>query len=122
MDNTKIVEQLIEGFAKKSTEMMPLDEDIVVISPLSPDKPYRGKEQVTHFFHNLIEKMNIKSTAIEQHITSGHIVCTLWEIIMEPNLKLSIFSYYEIEKGKIKLMKSFYDPRHLLEKFKRTSA
>jgi len=71
MDNTKIVEQLIEGYAKKSTEIMPLAENIVYISPLSPDKLYRGKEQTIKYINNLFQQFNVKEAIIEKHVSSN---------------------------------------------------
>ena len=118
MDNTKIVEQLMKGFAKKSTEIMPLDENIVLISPLSSDKPYRGKEQVINFLNNIFQKIKVKDAVIEKNVTSGNIVCTIWKYILEPNITLHLFSYFETEKGKITVMRNFYDPRPILETFK----
>ena len=117
MDNTKVVDKLIDCYAKKSTKEMPFDENIIYTTPLHK-QPLRGKAQVLQHLNKLFDQIEVKKAVVEKHVASGNNVCTLWDYFLEPDLKIPIFVYYELENGKIKLMRTFYDPRPLLEHFK----
>jgi limonene-1,2-epoxide hydrolase len=115
IENITIVETFIQGLALKSTDMMPLADNVLLISPLTPDKIIQGKQQVIDFLNGIFPKFEVVGTKIEKHFTVNNTVCTLWEMTFYPNATLKIFDYLEVKDKKLTVIRPYFDPRPLLD-------
>ena len=114
--NINSVEKFIYGLANKDTSDMPLSEDVILISPLTPNKIYKGKKEMLEFLtKRAFPKLPITGSEIEKHMPVGtNIVITLWTLLLENNIKVPIFDYLEVENGLITKVRPYFDPRPIL--------
>lgn len=115
------VEAFIKGLELKSTDMMPLDDHVILISPLTPDRVIQGKKQMVEFLNSIFPKFEVVRTTIEKHLTMGDTVCTLWEMTFFPNATLKIFDYLEVKNEKLTVIRPYFDPRPLLNILEKAS-
>lgn len=81
-DNINLVEMFLAGLEQKSIEIMPSADDIVLISPLRPELPYRGREAVNTFLKRQVFPSFSKLKAnIERHLVDENAICTLWWLV-----------------------------------------
>lgn len=114
--NIEIVERFIDGLAKKNTTQMPLAENVHLISPLTPEKPYNSKKEMVQFLEEkAFPKLPIIGATIEKHIVDGDVVCTLWRLHLEGGTEIPIFDYFLVKDDHIEVVRPYFDPRPLLK-------
>ena len=72
----RAVEAFLEGLVKSSVDGMPLAPDVILISPLDPANPKRGREQASNFLNLIFPKIPVPAATVERHIVEGEYVAT----------------------------------------------
>lgn len=106
-EQVAVVESYLDCVVRKDFDRLPIAPEYTAESPLTPK--LSGQAAVDYL---RIVARGIKAIRIEQHIVEGHHVATLFEedTVHGP---LPGFSLWEIEGGRIKDVRVFYDARRI---------
>ena len=99
---------------------MPFDPDIVLISPLDPEHPKKGKEQAIEFLKtHVFPKIPVRAAKVKRHIIEGEYAATLWEATFKDardgDVVVRIFDFFRVTDGLIREARFFFDPKPLKE-------
>jgi ketosteroid isomerase-like protein len=116
----RAIEAFLDGLVRSSADTMPFDPDIVLISPLDPEHPKRGKEQAIEFLKTRVfPKIPVRGAKIERHIVEGENAATLWEATFKDarggDVVVRIFDFFRVTDGLIREARFFFDPKPLKE-------
>lgn len=114
----RAVEAFLEGLVKRSVDGMPFAPDIVLISPLDPANPKRGREQAFEFLKTRVfPKIPVRAATVERHIVEGEYVATRWDATFKDatgrDVLVPIFDFFRITDGLIREARFFFDPKPL---------
>ncbi len=106
-ETVAVVESFLDCIASGKLDRLPIAPDLTVESPLTPKL---GGAAAMEYVKAVAA--GTKGIQIVQHIVEGDHVATLTEneII---NGSLSVFSKFQIESGRIKDVRVFYNPRRI---------
>jgi hypothetical protein len=107
-ENVAAVESFLNCLASKELHRMPIDPDLTVESPLIPKL---SGEAAMEYVKAVAAGVN--GIRIFQHIVEGNHVATFLEE-ETINGPLPIFAKFQIEAGRIKDVRVFYDPRRIV--------
>ena len=107
----EVVEAYLDCIRKRDLSDAPFTHDVLFQDPLSVE-PIRGPNHVARFIQAYLPVVN--DVKVIRHIADGNYVATLWRCDTTYG-KLTLFQYFLIEDGKIAELRSFFDPRTVLE-------
>jgi limonene-1,2-epoxide hydrolase len=98
-----VVESFLDCVVRKDFDRLPIAPDYTAQSPLTPKL---SGQAAVDYLRNVAQA--IKAIRIEQHVVEGNRVATLFveDTVHGP---LPVFSLFEIEGGRIKDARVFYD-------------
>lgn len=104
-EKVAVIESFLNCLATKELDRMPIDPELTVESPLMP----KVSGQAARKYVKAVAAA-VKSIQVRQHIVEGEHVATFLE---EETIHgtLPIFAKFQIESGRIKDVRVFYDPR-----------
>jgi len=110
--NIEVVEAYLEGLRKKDLSNVPMGERIRYKSPFT-DEEIEGRHNVIRFLQSYLPA--IQQGKVIRHIAQDEYVATLveWQLTFGV---LTVFTFLRIEQGIITELRSFFDPRELLER------
>ncbi len=106
-EKVAVVEQFLHCMARNQIDRLPIGPDLTVESPLVPK--LSGEAAMDYV---KAVGANMKGIQVVQHIVEGDHVATLTEN-ETINGTLSVFSKFQLESGRVKDLRVFYDPRRL---------
>jgi hypothetical protein len=106
-EQVAVVESFLDCIVRKDFDRLPIAPDYTAQSPLTP----RLTGQAALDYLRVVARA-VSAIRIEQHIVEGHQVATLFEEDTASGT-LSVFSRFQIEEGRIKDVRVFYDPRQI---------
>jgi hypothetical protein len=103
-----VVESFFDCITSGKLDRLPLDPEITFQSPLIPE--LRGEAAARQYLKAVAAA--VKGIRVLCHVVEGDQVATLFE---EETLHgpLQVFAKFEIDSGRIKDVRVFYDPRRL---------
>ena len=106
-EKVAVVESFLDGIASSELDRLPVDPELTVESPLT--QKLSGPAAMEY-----VKAVAAGTTGIQviQHIVEGDYVATLTEN-ETLNGPLSVFSKFQIESGRIKDARVFYDTRQI---------
>ena len=116
----RAIEAFLDGLVKSKSDIMPFDRDIVLISPLDPEHPKKGKEQAIEFLKTRVfPRIPVRGANIERHVVEGEYAATLWEATFKDargsDVVVRIFDFFRVTDGLIREARFFFDPKPLKE-------
>jgi limonene-1,2-epoxide hydrolase len=110
--NIAVVEAYLEGLQKQDLSEVPIADGILYQNPLTGE-PIEGKHNVIRFLQAFLPA--IQRANVVQHVAQDEHVASLveWETTFGV---LTVFHYIRIEEGIITELRSFFDPREMLER------
>ncbi len=106
-EKVSVVESFLDCIASGKLDRLPIAPELTVESPLTPK--LSGEAAIEYV---KAVAAGTKAIQIVQHIVEGDYVATLSEN-ETINGSLSVFSKFQIESGRIKDARVFYNPRQL---------
>ncbi len=106
-EQVAVVESFLDCIVRKDFDRLPIAREYTAQSPLTPK--LTGQAALDYL---RVVARAVNSIRIEQHIVEGDQVATLFEEDTA-NGTLPVFSRFQIEKGRIKDVRVFYDPRRI---------
>lgn len=102
-----VVESYLDCVVRKEFDQLPVSSDYTAESPMTPKL---GGDPAVQYLRAVAA--GVKSIRIKQHIVEGDYVATFFEedTIYGP---LPVFARFQIESGRIKDVRVFYDPRQI---------
>ncbi len=107
-EKVAVVESFLNCMAGNELDRLPIDPEFTVESPLLPK--LSGQAAMEY-----VKAVSASTTGIRvvQHIVEGDYVATLTEN-ETINGSLPVFAKFQIESGRIKDVRVFYDPRRIV--------
>ena len=109
-----ILESYFEGLFENDVESIPLDDDVKLSGPMV-SSPLEGREKVHEFLSDVAGAFVNVQYHIDRDIVDGNHVCSVLKMRLSGGQIIEMCTIFEIAKGKIKSIQSFYDPRAMLE-------
>ena len=106
-ENIAVVETFFNCIASSQLDRLPITPELTVQSPLTAKLSGHAALEYVKAVAN-----GTKHIEIVQHIVEGDLVATLSEN-ETPNGTLTIFAKFELESGRIKDVRVFYDTQQL---------
>ena len=107
-EKVSIVESFLSCMASSELDRLPIDPELTVQSPLIPKLSGQAAKEYVKAV-----AANTDGIQVIQHIVEGDQVATLTEN-ETTNGPLSVFAKFQIESGRIKDVRVFYDTRQLV--------
>jgi hypothetical protein len=107
-ERVAVVESFFECITSGRLDRLPIDPQITFQSPLIPERS--GEAAARQYLQAVAAA--VQGIRVIQHIVEGDQVATLFEE-ETPNGPLQVFAKFEIEAGRIKDARVFYDPRRI---------
>ena len=106
-ETVAVIESFLNCLASKELDRLPIDPELTVESPLT--SKLSGQAALEYL---KVVAAGVKAIQIRQHIVEGDHVATLLE---EDTLhgSLQVFAKFQLESGRIKDTRVFYDPRQI---------
>ena len=102
-----VVESFLNGMVSNTVDRLPLAPEFTVETPMTPKVSGEAAMQYVKAV-----AAGTKAIQIVQHIVEGDYVATLSEN-ETVNGPLSVFAKFQVESGRIKDARVFYDPRQI---------
>jgi len=110
--NVEIADSYLEAIRSKDPNKALLAPEVTLEFPLSPRKVI-GRDQVIEYILSLLP--GIDDAKLERHLTGGEYVATVW-VAQSVWGEIPICSVFHITGGLIREVRSFWDPRPVLQK------
>lgn len=117
MERSKIInilESYFEGLFENDVQSIPLDADVKFSGPMVSSE-LNGRESVYEFLSDVAGAFVNAQYHIERDIIDGNHVCSVLKMRLSGGQIVDMCTVFEISKGKIKSIQSFYDPRVMLQ-------
>lgn len=108
--NVEIADTYLEALRSKDCTKALLAPDVSLRYPLTPRRLI-GKATVTEYMHSVM--LAIDDVKIEQHLTDGEYVVTLWSAYTV-RATIPVCSVFRISDGLIADIRTYFDTRPLL--------
>jgi len=108
--NVQIADTYLEALRSKDCTKALLSPDVSLRYPLTPRTLIR-KETVIEYMHSIL--LAIDDVKIEQHLTDGEYVVTLWSAYTV-RATIPVCSVFRISDGLIADVRTYFDTRLLL--------
>ncbi len=106
-EKVALVEAFLDCLTSKQLDRLPIAPDLTIESPMIPKVSGHAAMEYLKFVAG-----SVKSIEVKQHIVEGEHVATFLEE-ETINGPLEVFSKFQIESGRIKDVRVFYDPRRI---------
>ena len=120
--NANTIETLnsyFNGLRSGQISSIPMTEGVSFLGP-SVDAIILGKEAVSEHLSNVAKKFVGSEFKIKEHSTNGNSAYSYFDIVMNNGeLIVPIVDYFELEEGKIKKIRPYFDPRPFIKEFER---
>ncbi len=107
-ENVAVVESFLNCIVTKDLDRLPIDPEYTAQSPLTPK--LSGQAALEYL---KVVAAAVKGIRVIQHIVEDNHVATFFEEDTI-NGSLEVFSKFQIESGRIKDVRVFYDPRPII--------
>jgi hypothetical protein len=107
-ETVAVVESFLDCIARKQLDRLPIHPDLAVESPLTA----RLSGPAAMKYLNAVAA-SVSAIRVFQHIVEGEHVATLFEE-ETVNGPLLVFSKFELQAGRVKDVRVFYDPRRIV--------
>ncbi len=107
-EKVALVESFLSCIAASEVDQLPIGPEFTVESPLVPKLSGQAAMEYVK-----ATAAGTKGIEVVQHIVEGNYVATL-SVNETINGKLSVFAKFQIESGRIKDVRVFYDPRSIV--------
>jgi hypothetical protein len=107
-EKVAVIESFFACITGKALDGLPIDPEITFQSPLIPE--LSGEEAARSYLQAV--SATVTGIRVVQHIVEGNQVATLFEEETTSG-PLQVFAKFEVESGRIKDARVFYDPRRI---------
>ncbi len=117
MERSKIInilESYFEGLFENDVESIPLHKDVTYSGPMVSSE-LTGRDSVYEFLSDVAGAFVNVQYHIERDIIDGNHVCSVLKMRLSGGQILDMCTVFEIKKGKIKSIQSFYDSKAMLQ-------
>jgi len=118
-DAIEILNSYFNGLRTGQISSIPMTEDVSFLGP-SVDEIILGKKAVSEHLSNVAKRFVGSEFKIKEHSINGNSAYFYFDIVMNNGeLIVPIVDFFELEEGKIKKIRPYFDPRPFIKEFDR---